>query len=107
MAPTEEPVASAISHRSVTRAQHNLNTPPESFPRASTPPPVSTEKRRMESHTGSIRGHERSRSMGGESSVDAAALNKALMREFDEPRSRDITPGGSPSRKRQRVYGDR
>jgi cell division cycle 20-like protein 1 (cofactor of APC complex) len=49
---------------------------------------------------------ERSRTM--EAAVDPNALSKALMREFEETgRTRDVTPGGSPSRKRQRIYGDR
>jgi hypothetical protein len=38
--------------------------------------------------------------------LDAGALTKALL-FGEEGRSRDVTPGGSPSRKRQRVYGDR
>lgn len=39
--------------------------------------------------------------------VDADQLQKVL-REYDEAgRARDTTPGGSPARKRQRVYGDR
>lgn len=39
--------------------------------------------------------------------VDAAALANAL-RDYDEAgRRRERTPGASPSRKRQRVYGDR
>jgi hypothetical protein len=43
-----------------------------------------------------------------EAAVDPNALSKALMREFgDSGRSSDITPGGSPSRKRQRIYADR
>jgi cell division cycle 20-like protein 1 (cofactor of APC complex) len=44
--------------------------------------------------------------MGG-SAVDADQLQKVL-REFDDAgKARDTTPGGSPARKRQRVYGDR
>jgi cell division cycle 20-like protein 1, cofactor of APC complex len=39
--------------------------------------------------------------------VDPAALASAL-RDYDEAgRRRERTPGASPSRKRQRVYGDR
>jgi cell division cycle 20-like protein 1, cofactor of APC complex len=39
--------------------------------------------------------------------VDPDALSRAL-REFEQAgRQRERTPGGSPSRKRQRVYGDR
>jgi cell division cycle 20-like protein 1 (cofactor of APC complex) len=40
--------------------------------------------------------------------IDPNVLSKALLKEFEDAgRHRDITPGGSPSRKRQRVYGDR
>jgi len=41
--------------------------------------------------------------------LDPNVLSKALQKEFEEAgkQHRDITPGGSPSRKRQRIYGDR
>lgn len=39
--------------------------------------------------------------------MDPAALSKALKDMEDEGRIRERTPGASPSRKRQRVYGDR
>lgn len=39
--------------------------------------------------------------------VDADALTTALKDLEDSGKSRERTPGGSPSRKRQRVYGDR
>lgn len=41
------------------------------------------------------------------SGVDAEQLQKVL-KEFDDAgKAKDTTPGGSPARKRQRVYGDR
>lgn len=43
-------------------------------------------------------------------SIDPNALSKALLKEFEDAgsgRHRETTPGGSPSRKRQRIYGDR
>ncbi|KAL5332965.1 WD40-repeat-containing domain protein [Aspergillus crustosus] len=40
-------------------------------------------------------------------SIDPNALTKALRDYEDAGRSRERTPGASPSRKRQRVYGDR
>lgn len=40
-------------------------------------------------------------------SVDPDALSKALMEFKDTGKQRERTPAGSPSRKRQRVYGDR
>ena len=42
----------------------------------------------------------------GSEPVDAEALTRALVYE-QAGRQRERTPGGSPSRKRQRVYGDR
>lgn len=39
--------------------------------------------------------------------IDADALAKALKDFEDAGRPRERTPGTSPSRKRQRVYGDR
>ncbi|MCJ1478475.1 substrate-specific activator of APC-dependent proteolysis [Lambiella insularis] len=39
--------------------------------------------------------------------VDAAALNEKLKEFRDEARAREVTPGGSPSRKRPRLYADR
>ncbi|RKF76820.1 Fizzy-related protein-like protein [Golovinomyces cichoracearum] len=40
--------------------------------------------------------------------LDPNILSKALSKELEVARcQREITPGGSPSRKRQRVYGDR
>ena len=43
----------------------------------------------------------------GSEPVDANALSKALKDFEDARRTRDRTPGASPSRKRQRIYGDR
>lgn len=43
----------------------------------------------------------------GSEPVDPTALSKALKDMEDAGRMRERTPGASPSRKRQRVYGDR
>lgn len=43
----------------------------------------------------------------GSEPVDPLALSKALKGMEDAQRVREQTPGASPSRKRQRVYGDR
>lgn len=105
MAPTDDEMATATQIKRVTRAQ-DADAPAQStLPRAKTPPPV-IEKRRLDRNTDSGRGSERSVGQAG-SAVDPGQLNKALQRELEEPRSRDITPGGSPVRKRQRIYGDR
>jgi cell division cycle 20-like protein 1 (cofactor of APC complex) len=81
---------------------HALNTPPVGTPPRSATPPPQAEKRKSDRKTT----EEGVRS--GADAIDPTALNKALMKEFDDAgRHRDITPGGSPSRKRQRLYGDR
>ncbi|KAI9738112.1 MAG: substrate-specific activator of APC-dependent proteolysis [Claussenomyces sp. TS43310] len=81
----------------------HLHTPP----RAMTPDAVH-EKRRSQRNGNTDSGARSDRGKRYDAAVDPNALSKALMKEFEEPaRSRDVTPGGSPSRKRQRVYGDR
>ncbi|KAM3068690.1 substrate-specific activator of APC-dependent proteolysis [Clarireedia jacksonii] len=93
------------------RAQNALNTPPVSTPpRASTPPPATGKRASERKAHGENSTRTISRSYHSTvDAIDSNALSKALMREFEDAgaRHRDITPGGSPSRKRQRVYGDR
>ncbi|KAG9245197.1 WD40-repeat-containing domain protein [Calycina marina] len=69
-------------------------------------PPLGVEKRKAEKKSSGVNSSRRtSGAAGGE--LDSNALQKAL-KDFEEAgRPRDVTPGGSPSRKRQRVYGDR
>lgn len=94
---------------------NSLNTPPlEKVPGTMTPP---LPKERTRRSTVNVNTNIQSDSGRGARSrtpsappvpLDPNALSKALFKEFEEGgRSRDITPGGSPSRKRQRVYGDR
>lgn len=75
----------------------NLVSPP-----GSKTPPVSASKRpSLRPDPSSDKNQKRSES------INADALSKAL-KEFEEVgRQRERTPGTSPSRKRQRVYGDR
>lgn len=80
---------------------HPINTPP----RAASPP-MAIEKRRLEFKAAET-GLRNDRESSMPRSLDANALNKALLGVDDGRRHRDITPGGSPSRKRQRVWGDR
>jgi cell division cycle 20-like protein 1, cofactor of APC complex len=68
-----------------------------------TPPSQSTKKTILVPDTQGTRQKPRSESQP----VDPDALARAL-KEYDEAgRRRERTPGTSPSRKRQRVYGDR
>ena len=64
-------------------------------------PQLATKRSSTNGHT--TRGAERA----GSEPVDPTALGKALKDMEDAGRVRDRTPGASPSRKRQRVYGDR
>ena len=66
-----------------------------------TPPLVSTTHVRVNGQP------NRSLERAGSEAVDANALSQALKEFEDAGRARERTPGGSPSRKRQRVYGDR
>lgn len=78
--------------------------PPALFSRseAATPPLIS-EAKRVQANGTMRRGHERE----GSEAVDAEVLSKALREVKDGVQSRERTPTSSPSRKRQRIYGDR
>lgn len=69
-----------------------LASPPDSR----TPPTVNGRR-------GKMNGTERA----GSEPINASALTKALKEFEDSGSARERTPGASPSRKRQRVYGDR
>jgi hypothetical protein len=56
-------------------------------------------------HTNGIMGRDYERD--GSEAVDADSLSRALEEVRDAGRSREKTPTSSPSRKRQRIYGDR
>lgn len=75
----------------------NSHTPTLVSPDIETPP-AATKR-----NTLSVNGVERA----GSEPVDPTALSKALKDMEDAGRVRERTPGASPSRKRQRVYGDR
>jgi cell division cycle 20-like protein 1, cofactor of APC complex len=104
---TEEIFNPTTSHTRVTNAANPLNTPPVNTPSGAMTPSPAMEKRRGERSAipdQTKSGRPRSR----DTAVDPNALSKALMKEFEETgRPRNVTPSGSPSRKRQRIYGDR
>lgn len=93
------------------RTVDDYHSPKNATPaRISTPPPAS-ERGRLESRINSDIGNARSarhdRRGGSLGGIDAGTLSEALSREVKGER-RDSTPGGgSPSRKRQRINGDR
>jgi cell division cycle 20-like protein 1, cofactor of APC complex len=76
-------------------------TPTLPTPLGSKTPPTISAKRFIEPEAGM------SAMQRATEAREADALNRRL-REFESAgRQRDVTPGRSPSRKRQRVYGDR
>ena len=86
------------NHTSITsQRMDDKHTPALASPPDSRTPPTATARRSK------VNGAERA----GSEPINAGALSKAL-REFEDSGSaRERTPGASPSRKRQRVYGDR
>lgn len=70
-----------------------------SLQRADTPPALGAKR----VHSSVIKQKQRAASEG----VDPHAVNVALEGLAEGTRSREKTPSGSPSRKRQRVVGDR
>lgn len=75
-------------------------------PRSSTPPPITMEKRKSERKAAIEETGSRSDRQGRVEMIDPNVLSKALLKEFEDAgKHRDITPSGSPSRKRQRTYG--
>jgi cell division cycle 20-like protein 1 (cofactor of APC complex) len=112
MGASEEAYGSAISHAPIMKTGNALNTPPVATPPRTGTPPPGTERRKSDKRTleANISRGERATGTPGAESIDPNALSKALLKEFEDAgsgRHRETTPGGSPSRKRQRIYGDR
>lgn len=110
MATNDDLGSSLLSPSSNIKKINALNTPPLGTPRRTTTPPPAIEKRRTDKKNNEENIARNSRATSSNSdAVDPNALSKALLKQFDDAgsRHRDITPGGSPSRKRQRLYGDR
>jgi cell division cycle 20-like protein 1, cofactor of APC complex len=72
----------------------------------STPPPPSDRVRLDARLNGDQSNSRSSRHVARRSGVDAEVLSRALSRELSADR-RESTPAASPSRKRQRINGDR
>lgn len=115
--PTELQASKSIAQPSGSskRSLGEAKTPSMMSPvRMATPPPPS-ERGRLESRhnvdsntTSSrrLRQGARSSDVARSTPFDADALDHALLREFQRPQ-RESTPSASPSRKRQRINGDR
>lgn len=105
MEPSKEALLPKFSHAN-RRNSNALNTPPAGItPRSSTPPPA-IGKRGSDEYQ-----YEENKAqkgiMAANDASDPNVLSKALLKEFEDAGRRDITPGGSPSRKRHKIYGDR
>ncbi|GAB7350259.1 hypothetical protein MBLNU459_g0906t2 [Dothideomycetes sp. NU459] len=81
----------------------DVHTPTPISPPGTKTPPTAPEKRTQSARNISSNTHRREASVP----IDPDALNKALLQFEDSGRHRDPTPGESPKRKRQRIYGDR
>lgn len=79
----------------------NIASPPGS----KTPPSMHSRKTTL--FFPDTMGNGRQKNQNGPEAVDPDALTKALKEYEEAGRRRERTPGTSPSRKRQRVYGDR
>lgn len=100
-----EPVAGRTALRSNARSSEgNVNAANIVSPPGSRTPPSRPSKQTL---LFSEPSSNRQRSRTGSEPVDADALTLALKEYEEAGRRRERTPGTSPSRKRQRVYGDR
>ncbi len=103
------PLPPAISKRSVDETDSPATRTPS---RLATPPPPLDRGRLQASRNGENASFRSARSSGrvsditGGRGIDPDALSRALSGNFAADR-RDSTPGASPSRKRQRINGDR
>ena len=87
-----------------TSTSRHQRTPPLGSPRRRSPTPL------LQDPKSANRTHPQGKMSSTEksaASVDADALARALKDVKDVGRPRERTPGTSPSRKRQRIYGDR
>jgi len=109
MAAGEDSYVPHVSRAVNIRAGNIPNTAPVATPPRSTTPPPQAEKRKSDRKaTGDSERSDRPAVASGADAIDPNVLSKALLKEFEDAgRHRDVTPQGSPSRKRQRVYGDR
>lgn len=96
----EGSVASAPASEAKSGARGlNIASPPGS----KTPPSMPSKRTLFFPDTS----RNRQQSLAASEAIDADALTKALKEYEEAGRRRERTPGTSPSRKRQRVYGDR
>lgn len=97
---SEADSALRVTTSNTTAGGNEVRTPTLISPPDSKTPPTVMNKRRQDALGNA--GREDS-----SEPVDPLALTRALERVEQGGRQRELTPGGSPSRKRQRTYGDR
>jgi cell division cycle 20-like protein 1 (cofactor of APC complex) len=85
---------------STERTEHHVQTPTLISPPESKTPPTATHKRNQ----AALAFNDTDRNS---EPVDPSALQRALESFEQAGRVRERTPTASPSRKRQRIYGDR
>lgn len=108
----DELTNTVIAHVKDANAANSLSTPPVGATPSSRASPAPSTSNRKQWHSyqqnngANVLGKP---NQGGTRAdgIDPDQLKGALEKFEDAGRRRDVTPGGSPSRKRQRVYGDR
>ncbi|KAK5130637.1 substrate-specific activator of APC-dependent proteolysis, partial [Cryomyces antarcticus] len=97
----------AFAERRDSVASSEVHTPTLISPPGTKTPPTATSKRPLLTDKSNGSGNGSRGDDRGSEPVDPDQLNKALERFEQAGRQREHTPGSSPSRKRQRIYGDR
>lgn len=93
-----------IATANTDKPTHDVRTPTLISPPDSKTPPTVSAPRQHDAIT--VANANAARATSSEP-VDPQALSRALERYESTSRHREHTPGASPSRKRQRIYGDR
>lgn len=110
-APDEPAIAAAAPSLPYKRPVRDTHSPSRAMPpRVSTPPPPPSDRGRLQARqkvdNTNIQSARHGRRDGSLSGIDPGVLTRALSRELSADR-RDSAPAASPSRKRQRINGDR
>lgn len=109
---SDEPaIAAAAPPLPYKRPVRGANSPSRAMPpRVSTPPPPPSDRGRLQARqnadNANVAGVRHGGRDGSLSGIDPDVLTRALSRELSVDR-RDSAPAASPSRKRQRINGDR
>ena len=92
------------THQIFSKSIDHTNTSALVSPPPTTSPPLVSAAKYSHMNGDSTKRRERSE---GSEAIDPSALTKALKEYEEAGRARERTPAPSPSRKRQRIYGDR